>query len=116
MDCGTEISCRLYQQVTKVINIIRLYIKFPNAIDDRVVHIMSEMSTVRTISEFLIIQDCILTPFSQHSYNLLFIIVVSIPFIDIILLVTMVVHDSESLVHIDRVIHSVFYIGYVFVI
>ena len=74
------------------------------------------MSTVSTISEFLSIQDCILTPFSQHSYNLLFIIVVSIPFIDIILLVTMVVHDSESLVHIDRVIHSVFYIGYVFVI
>ena len=74
------------------------------------------MSTVSTISEFLSIHDCILTPFSQHSYNLLFIIVVSIPFIDIILLVTMVVHDSESLVHIDRVIHSVFYIGYVFVI
>ena len=116
MVCGTEISCRLYQQVTKVINIIRLYIKFPNAIDDRVVHIISEMSTVSTISEFLSIQDCILTPFSQHSYNLLFIIVVSIPFIDIILLVTMVVHDSESLVHIDRVIHNVFYIGYVFVI
>ena len=116
MVCGTEISCRLYQQVIKVINIIRLYIKFPSAIDDRVVHIISEMSTVSTISEFLIIHDCILTPFSQHSYNLLFIIVVSIPFIDIILLVTMVVHDSESLVHIDRVIHSVFYIGYVFVI
>ena len=116
MVCGTEISCRLYQQVIKVINIIRLYIKFPSAIDDRVVHIISEMSTVSTISEFLIIQDCILTPFSQHSYNLLFIIVVSIPFIDIILLVTMVVHDLESLAHIDRVIHSVFCIGYVFVI
>ena len=95
---------------------MRAYSKFPNAIDDRVVHIMSEMSTVSTISEFLSIHECILTPFSQHSYNLLFIIVVSIPFIDIILLVTMVVHDSESLVHIDRVIHNVFYIGYVFVI
>ena len=95
---------------------MRPYSKFPNAIDDRVVHSMSEMSTVSTISEFLSIHDCILTPFSQHSYNLLFIIVVSIPFIDIILLVTMVVHDSESLVHIDRVIHNVFYIGYVFVI
>ena len=95
---------------------MRPYSKFPNAIDDRVVHIISEMSTVSTISECLIIQDCILTPFSQHSYNLLFIIGVSIPFIDIILLVTMVVHDSESLVHIDRVIHSVFCIGYVFVI
>ena len=90
--------------------------KFPNAIDDRVVHIMSEMSTVSTISEFLSIQDCILTPFSLHSYNLLFIIVVSIPFIDIILLVTMVVHDFEFLVHIDRVIHNVFCIDYVFVI
>ena len=95
---------------------MRPYSKLPNAMDDRVVHIMSEMSTVSTISEFLSIHDCILTPFSQHSYNLLFIIVVSIPFIDIILLVTMVVHDSESLVHIDRVIHNVFYIGYVFVI
>ena len=95
---------------------MRPYSKFPNAIDDRVVHIMSEMSTVRTISEFLSIHDCILTPFSQHSYNLLFIIVVSIPFIDIILLVTMVVHDFEFLVHIDRVIHNVFCIDYVFVI
>ena len=71
MDCGTEISCRLYQQVTKVINIIRLYIKFPSAIDDRVVHIISEMSTVSTISEFLSIQDCILTPLSLNSYNLI---------------------------------------------
>ena len=95
---------------------MRPYSKFPNAIDDRVVHIMSEMSTVRTISEFLIIQDCILTPFPQYSYNLLLIIVVSIPFIDIIFLVTMVVHDFEFLVHIDRVIHNVFCIGYVFVI
>ena len=95
---------------------MRAYSKFPNAIDDRVVHIMSKMSTVSTISEFLSIQDCILTPFSQHSYNLLFIIVVSIPFIDIILLVTMVVHDFEFLVHIDRVIHNVFCIDYVFVI
>ena len=95
---------------------MRPYSKLPNAIDDRVVHIMSEMSTVRTISEFLIIQNCILTPFPQHSYNLLLIIVVSIPFIDIILLVTMVVHDFEFLVHIDRVIHNVFCIGYVFVI
>ena len=110
MVCGTEISCRLYQQVTKVINIIRLYIKFPNAIDDRVVHIMSEMSTVRTISEFLIIQDCILTPFHLHSYNLIFIILTSI------LHVTMVSDDLESLAHIDQVIHSVFCIGYVFVI
>ena len=95
---------------------MRPYSKFPNAIDDRVVHIMSEISTVRTISEFLIIQDCILTPFPQYSYNLLLIIVVSIPFIDIILLVTMVVHDFEFLVHIDRVIHNVFCIDYVFVI
>ena len=95
---------------------MRPYSKFPNAIDDRVVHIMSEISTVRTISEFLIIQDCILTPFPQYSYNLLLIIVVSIPFIDIILLVTMVVHDFEFLVHIDRVIHNVFCIGYVIVI
>lgn len=95
---------------------MRPYSKFPNAIDDRVVHIMSEMSTVRTISEFLIIQDCILTPFPLHSYNLLLIIMVSIPFIDIILLVTMDVHDFEFLVHIDRVIHNVFCIGYVFVI
>ena len=95
---------------------MRPYSKFPNAIDDRVAHIMSEMSMVSTISEFLSIQDCILTPFSQHSYNLLFIIVVSIPFIDIILLVTMVVHDFEFLVHINRVIHNVFCIDYVFVI
>ena len=95
---------------------MRPYSKFPNAIDDRVVHIMSEMSTVSTISEFLSIQDCILTPWPLHSYNLLFIILTSIPFIDIILLVTMVVHDFEFLVHIDRVIHNVFCIGYVFVI
>ena len=71
-------SCRLYQHVIKVINIMRAYSKFPNAIDDRVVHIMSEMSTVSTISEFLSIQDCILTPFPLHSYNLLFIILTSI--------------------------------------
>ena len=95
---------------------MRPYSKLPNAMDDRVVHIITEISTVSTISEFLSIQDCILTPFSQHSYNLLFIIVVSIPFIDIILLVTMVVHDFEFLVHIDRVIHNVFCIDYVFVI
>ena len=89
---------------------MRPYSKFPNAIDDRVVHIMSEMSTVSTISEFLSIQDCILTPFHLHSYNLIFIILTSI------LHVTMVSDDLESLAHIDQVIHSVFCIGYVFVI
>ena len=54
------------------------YSKFPNAMDDLVVHIMIEMSTVSIISEFLSIQDCILTPLSLNSYNLIFIIVTSI--------------------------------------
>ena len=57
---------------------MRPYNKFPNAIDDRVVHIISEMSIVSTISEFLSIQDCILTPLSLNSYNLIFIILTTL--------------------------------------
>lgn len=72
MDCGTQSSCRLYQQVTKVIKIMRLYIKLPKAIDDRVVQIITEINMVSINSEYLIIQDFILSTLPQHNIVVVF--------------------------------------------
>lgn len=46
---------------------MRPYNKFPNAIDDRVVHIISEIKMVSINSEYLIIQDFILSTLPQHN-------------------------------------------------
>ena len=51
---------------------MRLYIKLPKAIDDRVVQIITEINMVSINSEYLIIQDFILSTLPQHNIIVVF--------------------------------------------
>ena len=75
------------------------------------------MSTVSIISQFLSIQDFILTPLSPYCYYLIikYSYDLHITYKCILILLNFS-YVLEFLVHIDRVIHSVYDIGYVFVI